>query len=517
MKIPFLALSFCLLWAVKATAATGHYQFQNQSVSFTYDPGLTATALPQGQIDLNAKSPFAAMGFSLSEHKAGPHSLMPVWFAGGGTGIMKNRIAVGLRHDANGYLWRDRPEVVGAEVAAYAPHLVFLDTTTALAAMTLANELSLDTRVKYAHPMFHFPVEQRSAVDEPLFGEQWHLSNTGQRGGTPGSDLNVLGAWDITEGSAIVGLIDLGFEQDHPDLQGAWLINSGEIVGNRIDDDGNGLVDDWRGWNFDTKANNLIYGSSNSHGTATAGLIAAPANGIGVTGVCPGCKVLPMVIYSDIEHAVAAFYYARDRGAQVISNSWGYRVGTPQTDVLMEAISDVALHSRAGKGISILFAMPNFGGNACRAGNPDISSHPDVLAISSVDYHDKKVPESGIGPCLKFVGPTAGSQVNALVTTDRAGDRGYNRPGVPYTDLPDQDYTQSFYGTSAATPALAGVFALMYSLDPTLTATKALQIAIETAVRVSPEDAQYNAQGFSESYGYGRLDATKALQAVEGL
>jgi subtilisin family serine protease len=386
---------------------------------------------------------------------------------------------------------------------------------TPLRALQAANALSQSRAVVAAHPDFRLSIETREVgvmgipEGEPFFDLQWHLSNTGQTGGTAGADLGVLEVWPASSGnsSTIVAVLDLGFEQEHPDLREAWLVNSGEIPNNKKDDDQNGLVDDVNGWNFSTDNNKLLYGRNNKHGTAVAGIVGARVNGIGVSGVCPECRLLPVVIDGTPSRDAQAIGYAAARGASVITNSWGYTISSPKTDILVDAINEASLEGRDGKGISILFAMTNANKNDCRATNPDISSLPAVIAISSVDHNDRKVETSGWGECLAFVSPSSPDGSHGIVTTDRVGAQGYNTSGAS-PNMKDTDYSNAFYGTSAAAPSAAGVFALLYAQRPDLSAQEALATLREAAVKVHPEEAAYDAvTGRSLRYGFGRIRA----------
>ncbi|HLL89308.1 MAG TPA: S8 family serine peptidase, partial [Tepidisphaeraceae bacterium] len=88
--------------------------------------------------------------------------------------------------------------------------------------------------------------------NDPSLSSQWALNNTGQTGGTPDADINAPEAWDRTtgNGSVVVGVIDSGVDYNHPDLKANVWVNAGEVAGNGADDDGNGYVDDVRGWDF---------------------------------------------------------------------------------------------------------------------------------------------------------------------------------------------------------------------------------------------------------------------------
>jgi subtilisin family serine protease len=320
--------------------------------------------------------------------------------------------------------------------------------------------------------------------------------------------MGIEAAWHVTTGNpnTIVGLLDVGFEQNHKDLTEAWFINEREIPGNKKDDDGNGLIDDVSGWNFSTNSNKLIYGAGPQHGTATAGVIGARANGIGITGVCPDCKILPVVVSGRVSEDASAIGYAVAMGATILSNSWGYALESPRTDVVTEALTRAARQGRGGKGVPILFAMRNSGVNDCRETLPDISSHPDVIAVSSIDHNDVKVPNSAFGSCLAFLGPSSGSTANGIPATDRPGEAGYNKDGQG--NFEDLDFHNGFWGTSAATPNVAGLFALLLSHEPNLTREEALSRMKASAIKANPEAAQYNSQtGHSLHYGYGRAHA----------
>jgi subtilisin family serine protease len=375
-------------------------------------------------------------------------------------------------------------------------------------ALEVSKKLTVDPRVEYAHPDLIFPLEARGAFapQEDLFKFQWNLENTGQNGGTPGADIGVASAWQITKGSpkTLIAVLDLGFEQEHHELDKAWFQNPKEIPGNKKDDDHNGLVDDVQGWNFSINGNNLIYGQGPQHGTAVSGIIAAKDNGRGVTGICPACKILPVVVSGRVSEDAAAIAYAVSMGATVITNSWGYALNPPATDVVTDALTSAAKKARGGLGIPVIFAMRNVKIDDCHPGRPDISAHPHVIAVSSADHHNKKVETSGYGSCLKFVAPTSGSSKNGIATVDRLGAKGYNQDGK--NNFADLDYTNGFYGTSAATPHVAAAFGLMFSVNPDLSKDEALSRLIQSAEKVHPEDAKYNAAGHSDRYGYGRLD-----------
>ncbi len=171
--------------------------------------------------------------------------------------------------------------------------------------------LRSDPRVLTAVPDVAFEVA--STPDDPRFPEEWGLRNTGQdvngSSGTPGADIDALLAWDRTTGSpsVMVADIDSGYRFDHPDLAGVAWTNPGEIAGNGVDDDGNGYVDDTRGWDAVSHDNDptdpaLVFGYPGSpgfpvesHGVHTAGTIAAQGNnGTGVTGVAQDVRLMPV-------------------------------------------------------------------------------------------------------------------------------------------------------------------------------------------------------------------------------
>lgn len=467
----------------------------------------------QGQSLTGGDEDYRRLGVELVRRIDGEKNFgrgLPVRFSSGGVGLLTDAILIGV--DDINRIKTVLSEAIRVERligAADIYRVKFLSPEAALRSLKL---LRSEKSLRFAHPDFRLPIESRGSIDpteEPLWSVAWHLKKTA-----------ASEAWEKTTGSSsvLVALIDLGFEVDHPDLQDAWAVNTGEIPGNRKDDDGNGLVDDVLGWNFGVRGPNLLYGAGPGHGTATAGIIAARTNGIGGSGVCPACRVLPLVIDDQVSSAVAAFYYAKSRGAAVVSNSWGYRVGTPETEALSEAIQKIAVDGRGGQGTSVVFAMGNKGRDDCRGSEPDISALPFVIAVSSADFRDKKIADAGYGPCLAILAPSSVGRTQGVVTTDRRGSKGFNS-GSERGDLADLDYTNSFHGTSAAAPQVAGALALLYDLCPSIGAHIAYDLLVSSADKVSPEEASYDpVTGRSLLYGHGRLNIGAMIEkAASGL
>ena len=152
--------------------------------------------------------------------------------------------------------------------------------------------------VAYAEPNY-IRYGNATTPNDPLFSNLWGLHNTGQSvngtSGTADADMDGQEAWDLSTGSntVIIAVIDSGVDYNHPDLSGNIWVNSGEIAGNGVDDDGNGYVDDVRGWDFVDDDNNQI--DVVGHGTHVSGTIAAVGNNhIGISGVCWQAKIMPL-------------------------------------------------------------------------------------------------------------------------------------------------------------------------------------------------------------------------------
>ncbi|MEL6823171.1 MAG: S8 family serine peptidase, partial [Calditrichota bacterium] len=159
------------------------------------------------------------------------------------------------------------------------------------------NQLSEHQDIEYCEPNYMYSIYDGVIPNDPSYGSQWALNNTGQTGGTTDADIDAPEAWNINTGSGsiVVGVIDTGVDDTHPDLVDNMWRNPGESGGgketNGVDDDGNGFVDDYRGWDFANNDNNPF--DDNAHGTHCAGILGAVGNNNrGITGASWNVKIV---------------------------------------------------------------------------------------------------------------------------------------------------------------------------------------------------------------------------------
>jgi uncharacterized repeat protein (TIGR02543 family) len=243
--------------------------------------------------------------------------------------------------------------------------ILTLDKGTAEAVLEDCVRRAADDRVEWAEPDFQGEIIKHYTPNDTYFNSQWHLKGTGT------GSVQAQSAWDTAKGDDIViAIIDDGVQTTHPDLQANIFVNTGEIAGNGIDDDGNGYADDINGWNFvaGTANVNPAYTVDN-HGTAVAGVAAAVGNNsLGVAGVAFKSKILPVKISSNtnfVNYSVIAMAirYAAGltgsgwRGADVINCSWG---GGAQNSTLDSALTAAASNGRGGKGCPIFVSSGNY-------------------------------------------------------------------------------------------------------------------------------------------------------------
>ena len=350
------------------------------------------------------------------------------------------------------------------------------------APLRISNALSEESDVEYAEPNALQAARHSSMPTDPLFINQWHLYNTGQNGGVPGADVKALEAWEISQGDQKVRIVihDSGVDIDHPDL----ISNMDE------------------GWDFDNGDANASNNHS-AHGTACAGIAAARTNKVGVTGVAPFCRIVPLRAAGALLSSTWAktFEWAAKQG-NVISCS--FSLGKSNT--VSKAIHKVVKQAGGGNGVPIFCATGNDGKSA--ADFP--ANHPDTIGVGASNNLDERSSYSQIAPGLDFLAPSDGGTLG-IETTDNVGKFGYN---------PQGDYCKAyggsaFSGTSAATPLAAGVAALLLSVDPNLTTEDVRRIMRLSCDRIDWLNAKYDGDGFSRDYGYGRINAAAALSLAK--
>lgn len=348
---------------------------------------------------------------------------------------------------------------------------------------------------EYAEPDFRaLSLLHSTSPNDSLYALQWGLKNTGsalQYNGVAGADIGVEAAWAITKGSPTIriAVIDEGVERNHPDLI------------DNMDPLGFGLV-----------PGNATTGSpldlARSHGTSCAGIIAARAdNGIGIAGVAPLCKIIPVNLTVNTNGNFGTFQQLatcvdwswNQGGADVISNSWG---GGVPSSLLHDAIKRATSLGRGGKGSVVLFSSGN-----SDAGVSSPSIYPENISVGAMDMcYNRKA----INTCdaENFWGSNYGTGLDI------------SAPGVKIaTTRNGSTYLNTFNGTSSSCPFVAGVAALVLSVNPNFTQAQARQIIERSARKVGNYSytrvpGQPNGS-WTLNLGYGMVSAIQAVQAAK--
>lgn len=375
----------------------------------------------------------------------------------------------------------------------------------AAAQQTKTANLTVEPLVHFQEPVHSEVVEEPNGPmqpgTDPLRSEQWYLRNDGKAGskGTPGvlgADIDFpsnLDDYPVHE-TVTLAIIDTGLNLEHPDLDlDRIFVNSGESgtdsdgndkATNGRDDDGNGFVDDIRGWSFADGKPTIPDGRR--HGTHLTGLmVARTGNGIGIAAPWRGFTVLPIQIFSSAhpsiptEKIAAAVRYAVDMGAKVISASFG----TPSfSQVMADAVAyandhDVLFVSATGNFRRNLEIEPNY---------PSGYGFPNQIAVGSSDRRDLYSTFSNFG-----------------IAVDIAS------PGEEIVSLGEKDGYLSTSGTSQATPLVSATAAMLRALYPKLSAPQIKDRILEGA------DAKVGIINFTRTGR--RLNVSNAVTGRQGL
>jgi subtilisin family serine protease len=383
----------------------------------------------------------------------------------------------------------------------YAKNIYFVSApeNTGLQIFDIAEMLLKRKEVELCHPEL---IRKRGY--KRIHPKQWHLKATIFDNTRISAGINADKAHKLSLGSnVIIALIDDGFEIDHPEFS-----KPGKVIYARdISSNSN-----------DPRPRN----SFNNHGTACAGV--ALASGIKASGVAPEAILMPVRLVSNLGSLAEAeaFKWAADHGADIISCSWGPEDGDwsdpddPIHNILIDlpdstrlAIDYAVANGRQGKGCIITFAAGN-GNEDCKYDG--YASYEKVMAVAACNDTGKRSIYSDFGNAVWCCFPSSDfgyppfnhpePLTSGIYTTDRLGKYGYNT---------SDNYTDQFGGTSSSCPGVAGAAALILTANPDLTWIQVREIIKETSQKIDIARGDYNSDGHSRFYGYGRIDAEKAV------
>jgi subtilisin family serine protease len=331
----------------------------------------------------------------------------------------------------------------------------------------IIEEFSADPHVEYAEPDYTYSIDY--IPNDPSYSGQWAHQN-----------IESESAWDIEKGNpgVVIAIVDTGVDYNHLDLSTNIWVNPGETSGNGIDDDGNGYIDDFRGWDFYNVDNSPM--DDHSHGTHCAGIAAAIGNNsIGITGIAPEVRIMALKAGSASGSlpwtaTAEAIRYAADNGADIISSSYG--------GPTYSSLSNDAIEYANSLGVLLIAAAGN--------DNTDAPHYPasysKVLSVGATAQNDARASFSNYGADVDVAAPG----LNILST------------------IPSNGYGYKS-GTSMSTPLVAGLAGLVLSKDLSLTNDHIKNVLInevdEFGIDIPVPD---------QLLGKGRINAFKALQSL---
>ncbi|MBX9579098.1 MAG: S8 family serine peptidase [Gemmataceae bacterium] len=348
-------------------------------------------------------------------------------------------------------LVKENKDAKAVLVRPVAGQKVSAETIQKLAGIASVSEIRIERKLTFAPPERNAPVDapppakkggplgpasakSPGAITDPRFvsGELWGIKN---------AHVAELLAAGVRKSPVVVAVIDTGVQVDHEDLKANIWKNEKEIPGNGVDDDGNGVVDDVTGYDFLAMTGKME--DPVGHGTHCAGTIGAAANGIGVVGVCPEVKIMPLRFMSEDGgsnfDAALCIDYAVKNGAKVISASWG------GYDTVPDQVLAGAVERARAKGVLFVAAAGNDGWDNEKSTRhwPSSLDKDNVIAVMAI----------GDGDTTDF----GWWQSNYGKTTVHLAAPGHDI----WSTVPKDKYAQ-YSGTSMATPHVAGAAALLY-------------------------------------------------------
>ncbi|MGH1467304.1 MAG: S8 family peptidase [Bdellovibrionales bacterium] len=300
----------------------------------------------------------------------------------------------------------------------------------------------------------------QAAPADPHYSKVYGLNNTGQSGGAHDADIDAPEAWAITKGSkrVLIGVIDTGVDYSHPDIIDNYWVNPGESGldsrgrnkrTNGIDDDGNGYIDDYKGWDFYSNDNDPK--DRHGHGTHCAGIIGARGNNNkGITGVNWYVSIVGLKVFDDrgktrTDALVAAINYASLMKIPITNNSWGsYRYS--------DAIKDSIQNANRSNMLFVAAAGNYHGNNDSKPFYPASYNVPNIISVAATDHKDNITSFSNYGSSSVDIG-APGNRIYSSISLNKGSYSFKN-------------------GTSMAAPYVAGVAGLLKARRSGVSASK---------------------------------------------
>jgi len=430
--------------------------------------------------------------------------------------IVTEKVTIKLAEGADPAAIASQAGTSSYELPSYAAGFAILAMNSPFESLRASRRLSGNPSIEFAEPMLARQQSKRALPNDPLVSKQWHIKFASQSGALSGTDVNVESVWNYPAAGAgrrgrgiTVGIVDDGLETAHPDL--AANVNTA-------------IDKDWNGNDADPNPE-----TGDDHGTACAGNVAAVGNNtVGVVGTAPEAKLVGMRLISGVagDSAEAEAMTYRSTGTapiiDILSNSWG-----PADDgstleapgpLTQAALKNATESGRGGKGTIITWA----GGNGLDANdNSNYDGYANsiyTLAVGAFDSQSRQAWYSEPGANLVITAPSSGdAPALGITTTDRSGSVGYNSGSTAGEISGQPNYTQTFGGTSSATPTVSGIISLILEANPNLGWRDVQEVLMRSAKKVNPSDTDWKVPvapdniNHNHKFGGGLIDASAAV------